>query len=248
MMPAAGASVSPDVEQERQDGVDALVTACHRLHARGLLAGTEGNCSLRLSDGSMLITASGVDKATISPAQVLRRYADGTQCHDGIVGRDAGHTRAGDRLARPSSEMEMHVCLYAARADVRAIVHAHPPAATGFATASRVLPRNVLPELPVVVGPVTLVPYARPGTAALADALRPVARDFDVFLLENHGVTVVGASVSDAITRMESVEQAARILVVAELLGGPRVLPSEEADALAQLRRTSPQLPPDVLS
>lgn len=242
----------PDIAAPLPDEVmahaKAIAAGCRRLHARGLLAGTEGNCSVRLSDGTLLITASGVDKAAIDVAHILRRHADGTEYHILGANRDASHTATGDSLARPSSEMQMHVAIYAMRPDVQAIVHAHPPAATGFATAARVLPANVLPELAVVVGPVALVPYARPGTPALADAMQPVVAQHEVFLLANHGVTVVGTSFTDALSRMESVEQAARILMVAELLGGPRVLPGEEAEALAQLRRTSPQLPAVVLS
>jgi len=115
-------------------------------------------------------------------------------------------------------------------------VHAHPPAATGFAAAGRGLPADVLPELPVVVGPVALVPYARPGTQALADAIAQCAPDHEVFLLANHGVTAVGHSLSDAVLRLESVEQAARILLVATLLGGAVPLPPGEAAALASLR------------
>lgn len=218
-----------------------LADCCRRLHARGLLAGAEGNCSLRLSDGTILVTASGVDKATIGPSQILRRHADGTKYHDGHSTNVMSDTSAGDSLMRPSSELQMHLALYAARADVMAVVHAHPPVATGFATAGRSLPANVLPEVPVVVGPVALVPYGRPGTAALPEMIRPFAADHEVFLLANHGVTTVGRSLSDALLRLESVEQAARIVFTAELLGGARVLPDGEHAALAALfQRSSP--------
>lgn len=190
---------------------------------------------MRLRDGTLLVTASGVDKATIGPAQVLRRHADGTEYHDDHATNVMSDTSAGDSLLRPSSELQMHLALYAARGDVMAVVHAHPPVATGFATAGKVLPANVLPEVPVVVGPVALVPYGRPGTAALPDMIRPFAADHEVFLLTNHGVTAVGRSLSDALLRIESVEQAARIVLVAELLGGARVLPDGEHAALAAL-------------
>ena len=127
----------------------------------------------------------------------------------------------------------MHRCIYALRPDIRAVVHAHPPVATGFAAAGRMIPSNVLPELPAVVGPVALVPYARPGTPALADAMKPWVPSHDVFLLANHGVTAIGASLSAALARMESVEQGARSILVAELLGGAQSLPVGEAEALA---------------
>jgi L-fuculose-phosphate aldolase len=194
------------------------------------------------------VTASGVDKARIGAGQVLRvhtdgTYVDGTMHHDARTTHSTRDTQDGthevvpsDHTLRASSELKMHLALYAARPDVQAVVHAHPPAATGFAAAGRALPADVLPELPVVVGPVTLVPYARPGTQALADAIAECALDHEVFLLANHGVTAVGHSLNDAVLRLESVEQAARILLVSTLLGGAVPLPAGEAAALASLR------------
>ena len=209
-----------------------LATACRRLHARGLLAGAEGNLSCRLPNGDLLVTASGVDKGAIDHTHVLRLHADGTLCHEQ---RGSALPPSGNPVRRPSSELGMHLACYAARADVQAIVHAHPPAATGFAAAGMPIPADVLPELPVVVGPIALVPYGRPGTPALADAMRPFLAAHEVFLLANHGVTAVGRSIEDALLRMESVEQSARILAVAHLLGGAKSLPPVEAAALASL-------------
>lgn len=212
-----------------------LAAACRRLHGRGLLAGAEGNLSCRLPDGTLLVTASGVDKGTVDHTHVLRVHADGTPCHEERDDMRWSDDASGDAALRPSSELEMHLACYAARTDVLAIVHAHPPAATGFAAAGVPMPADVLPELPVVVGPIALVPYGRPGTPALAAAMRPFFAGHDVFLLANHGVTAVGRSIQDAVLRMESVEQSARILVVARLLGGPQVLPPSEAAALASM-------------
>jgi L-fuculose-phosphate aldolase len=221
---------------------EAIAAACRRLHARGLLAGGEGNISVRLSGGALLVTPSGVDKATISAADILllHRHADGTEHHI-RVGEGVAPANGGDIGARPSSELGMHRACYAARADVHALVHAHPPAATGLATAGRSLPADVLPELPVVVGPVALVPYARPGSPALGQAMTPFLAAHEVFLLANHGVTAVGATLADALIRLETVEQAARIVVIASLLGGPTRLPAGEAASLAALfsRRAS---------
>lgn len=217
------------------DVADAIASACRRLHARGLLAGAEGNISVRLPSGELLVTPSGVDKASITGPQVLRLYADGTLHHEQLAARPHGDTRAGDMRARPSSELGMHLACYHARGDACAVVHAHPPAATGFATAGLSIPGDVLPELPVVVGPVALVPYARPGTPALGDAMLPFLAAHDVFLLANHGVTVVGVTLEAALLKLETVEQAARILVVARLLGGTRSLGTTESLALSAL-------------
>lgn len=217
----------------------ALALACQRLHARGLLAGAEGNLSVRLRNGDLLVTPSGVDKATVQASQMLRLYADGALRHDGMLASSNSDAKTGDSIGRPSSELGMHLACYAARPDVGAVVHAHPPVATGFATAGRTLPANVLPEVPVVVGPIALVPYGRPGTPALAAAMAPFVEGHEVFLLANHGVTAVGTSLTDALLRMESVEQAARILFVAQGLGGANTLDATETEALMALSPTA---------
>ena len=206
-----------------------MVAACERLHRRGLLAGYEGNLSVRLANGDLLVTPSGADKAELTPGQICWTDATGSNRRHA----DVGGLR--DSAARPSSELQMHLACYAARPAIRAVVHAHPPVATGFAAAGLSLPNDVLPELPVVVGPIAFVPYARPGTAALARAMQPFLALHQAFLLANHGVTTLGASLSDAVLRMESIEQSARVLVVARLLGGEQRLGGDEVAALLAL-------------
>lgn len=201
--------------------------------------------SVRLDDGDLLVTRTGVDKRTITGADVLRVHGVGPLHHDRATPGSSRDDGGRDITRRPSSEVGMHRACYAARGDVRAVVHAHPPAASGFATAGIGLPSDVLPELPVVVGPVALVPYGRPGTPALEQAMGPFLRSHEAFLLANHGVTTVGRTLEDAVLRMESVEQAARILLVARLLGGEQRLAGSEAAALAQLRTTRPDQFPE---
>lgn len=187
----------------------------------------------------MLITASGVDKARIGANQVVRIRLDGSLLPMWLSGGrsvdecDGPDGSVGDTQLRPSSEWKMHLACYAARPDVHGVVHAHPPAATGFALAGVPIPRDALAEIPVVIGPVALVPYGRPGTPALAEALLPYLASHEVFFLMNHGVTAMGRSLTEALLRMESVEQAARIVAVARLLGGEHRLPAREVAALA---------------
>lgn len=188
----------------------AIVRACRRLDAKGLVAGAEGNVSARVGAGAVLVTPAGAIKAWIGPADLVRiRLSDGKATGNG----------------RPSSELPMHLAIYAARPDVAAVVHAHPPAATGFAVARRTLRGRALAELVGVVGPVPLVAYHDPGTpalgAAVASALsgRGSVRP-NACLLANHGVVAVGRSVEQALSRIESLEQAARILATAHILGG----------------------------
>ena len=218
----------------------AIVAACRRLHARGLLAGTEGNVSVRVTDHSMLITPGGADKGTLQPGQIIEQpLVWGSPYHKSMLAAAAGDAGLRDSAARASSEIEMHRVCYAARPDVYAVVHAHPPVATGLATAGKGLPANIVPELPVVVGPVALVAYARPGTSALGAAMTPFLHGHEVFLLSNHGVTSVGQSLDDALQRMESTEQAARIYFVAQVMGGAQPLAQTEVDHLLALHPRS---------
>jgi L-fuculose-phosphate aldolase len=199
----------------------AIVRVCRRLYDRGLIAGSDGNVSVRLDDGTVLVTPSGASKADLDTTQLVRVSIDGTVLCGG----------------RPSSEVRMHLRIYERRVDVRAVVHAHPPVATGFAASGHSFMTPVLPEVILKLGEVPLLPYATPGTSALADSLEPyLTAGRDAFLLANHGATTVGATLELAHDRMESLEHAARILLVARALGGPNALSAADVLTLRALR------------
>lgn len=200
---------------------DAVVTVCRRLYERGLIAGQDGNVSARLGADRLLVTPAGLSKIDVT--------AD-----DLVVVTTGGEHVAGAR--RPSSELGMHLRIYAMRADVGAVVHAHPPTATGFAVAGESFVADVLPEIIFQLGRVPLVPYATPGTPAVAEGLAPYILEHDAFLLANHGATTVGESLLVAHQRMESLEHAARILLAARQLGRVTTLAPEQADALLAAR------------
>ena len=130
----------------------------------------------------------------------------------------------------------MHVAIYRARADVMAIVHAHPPTATGFAVARKAFPMGALAEVAGVMGPVPLVDYHRPGSKALGSAVAAAMRGADAALLANHGAVTVGRDPTSALNRMEGLEQAARILVSAHILGGVTELRPQDVIELEQGR------------
>jgi L-fuculose-phosphate aldolase len=122
------------------------------------------------------------------------------------------------------------------RPDVQAVVHAHPPAATGFAVAGEAIPDNLLPELILVVGPVPLVPFGMPGTPELGDRIVPYIEDrrHHALLLANHGAVTLGRTLDEAWIRMESLEHAARIIAAARAVGEPKPL---TAAAVAKLHK-----------
>ncbi len=209
----AAASRAPSERAARA----AIVRVCRRLWERGLVAGPDGNVSVRLDAQRVLVTPSGWSKCDVGEDDLLEiALADGAVL--------AGQGRA-------SSELAMHRTVYASRADVAAIVHAHPPTATGFAVAGETIPDGVLPEVICPMGTVALVPYFTPGTREVEQAFAPHLAAHDAFLLANHGATTLGATLDEAHRRMESLEHAARILLAARLVG--RVTPLTPAQRAA---------------
>lgn len=198
-----------------------VVRVCQRLYERGLIAGGEGNVSVRIAEDRLLVTPAGMSKVDVRPEDLVE------------LGMDGRRIRGAHRA---STEVAVHLRIYARRGDVGAVVHAHPPTATGFAVAGESLPAGVLPEVVFTVGPIPLVPYAMPGTSALADRFEPFVARHDAFLMANHGATTVGPTLGVAHQRMESLEQAARILLTARLLGRVNPLTGDDVRALTDAR------------
>jgi len=201
-----------------------IVSVCQRLYDRGLIAGPDGNVSVRIGKDRLLVTPAGLSKVDVKPDDLVELTLDGR--------RVRGHRRA-------SSEIAMHLRIYQRRPDVHAVVHAHPPIATGFAVAGESFSACVLPEVIFQVGWVPLVPYATPGTSALADQFEPFLAEHDAFLMANHGATTVGATLTMAHQRMESLEHTARILLTARLLGQVNSLSTNDVAALVAARHAA---------
>lgn len=199
---------------------------CRRLHEAGLIAGQDGNVSVRLPHGVILVTPAGLSKVDVYEEDLVTVSASGAH----VEGR-----------RRASSELDMHLRIYARRRDVHAVVHAHPPTATGWGVAGLDFMDDVLPETIFHLGRVPLVPYAMPGTPALGDSLEPYVAGHDAFLLASHGATTVGPSLRVAHQRMESLEHAARILLAARMLGTVNALAPADAAALRDARQVAPR-------
>lgn len=198
-----------------------IVEVGRRLYARGYTASNDGNISVRLDEGRLLMTPSGVCKGFMTPDMMCVTDLDGRKL-------------AGER--NPSSEMQMHLEVYRRRPDVAAVVHAHPPLGTGFAVAGIPLDRAVLAEVVTTLGSVPIAEYATPSTKELPEAIRPYVQAHDGMLLANHGALTLGKDLFSAYFKMETIEHFARISLVARLLGGERVLSREEVQRLQDLR------------
>ena len=205
-----------DLDSARHD----IVAVGRRLYERGLVAGAEGNISVRLDGARVLATPSGAGKGCLDPGAL-------------VVTDRSGRRLAGD--GKPSTELRMHLRIYELRPDVRAVVHAHPPTATGFAIAGLSFDDCVVPEIVSTLGRVPLVPYGTPSTDELPDALAPFVAAHDALLLANHGAVTYGPRLESATHAMESLEQAARSILVAHLLGRVNRLSREDVDRLLTL-------------
>jgi len=130
----------------------------------------------------------------------------------------------------------MHTTVYQLRPDVQAVVHSHPPVSTGFAAAGKALNLAILPEVVIGLGCVPLADYGLPGTPALTEGMLPYIPNYDALLMANHGAVCYGEDVFKAYFKMETLEHVARITLVAEMLGGPKVLPRVEVEKLIDSR------------
>ena len=132
----------------------------------------------------------------------------------------------------------MHLEVYRQRPDVQAVVHAHPPTATGFAVAGIPLDRAVLAEVLTTLGSIPIAEYATPSTKELPEAVRKYIKAHDGMLLANHGALTVGADLFGAYYKMETIEHFAKISLVARLLGRENLISREEVTRLQELRGT----------
>jgi len=197
-----------------------MAQCCRQLAERGLIAGQDGNLAVRLGPDRVLVTPSGVLKALLRPSDMVEVDL-------------RGRRRRGRR--NPTSELDLHLRILTHRPDVGAVVHAHPPVATGLGVAGQDMHIFVLPELILQCrGGVPLVPYGTPGTPELGDRIEPHLSGHDAWLLANHGAVTVGDTLDAAWIRMESLEHAARIIWTARTLGRVNELSPE---AVGRLRR-----------
>lgn len=204
--------------------LQALLDAARALHARGLLAAGDGNLSVRMDDGRIAMTSRGVPKAQVRLEDLAFLALDGSVLS-----------------GNPSSERAMHLAVYRAVPEARAVVHAHPPTAIAWSLARPdlgELPSDSLPEVILAAGRIPIVPMAIPGTEAMGAALLPFLPAHRLLVLARHGGLAWGESMQEAAGGMERLEQVAEILWKAEALGGAKPLAESDLAELRALRET----------
>src|SRR6266705_2006592 len=203
--------------QHRRD----IVSFGRALHERGYVAAMDGNLSVRLGENRILATPTAMCKGVMRPS-------------DSVIVDMQGRRLGGKRDV--SSEIAMHLLIYKLRPDISAIVHAHPPTATGFAAAGMALNQPLVCEVVIGLGSIPLAKYGTPGTPELTEALKPLIPQYDAILMSNHGVVTYGADLPHAYMKMETVEHFAQIALVTHILGRQQPLGHEEVEKLIVAR------------
>jgi L-fuculose-phosphate aldolase len=198
-----------------------LVRFSKWLSRLGFTPGTSGNLSVRLDENRILATPTSVSKGLVKAADMV------------IVDRK-GNLLTGTR--RVTSELSMHLAVYDQRADVRAVIHSHPPIATAFACSGKALDEMLCQEAVMTVGTVPLARYATTGTTDVAASLRPYISQHEAILLENHGAVSYGKTLLEAFMTMETVEHLAHVALIAHQLGSAKPLRTEQVEELQRAR------------
>src|SRR5215213_6199145 len=212
-----------------------------RIWIKGFCAGNEGNHSYRLSEDRVLCTPSLISKGNLKPDDMCIVDMEGKQ----ISGK-----------RKRTSEILLHLAIYKERADVRAVIHSHPPHATAFAVADVELPTCIHPEAEVFLGPVKTAKYVTPGDTRLGDSIKPFVKGANTILLGNHGVVCYGPDLEDAYYKLEIVDAYARILLLTKQLGSVKPLDPDDMKELLALKskfgmfdpRTADGAPPEKMA
>lgn len=199
------------------------------LFERGLTPGSSGNISIRLDDGGWLVTPTNASLGFLDPARISRLDA-------------AGRLTSGDA---PTKEIPLHSALYETRSTARAIVHLHCSHCVALSMLPEISPHNALPPMtPYYVmrcGATALLPYYRPGDAAVADAIRGLAGQYSCVLLSNHGPVVAGDTLEAAVFATEELEETAKLYLMLRGMN-PRSLTAEQvADLVATFKISMPE-------
>jgi L-fuculose-phosphate aldolase len=198
-----------------------IIEVGKRVYARGYVASNDGNISIRFDENRILITPTGISKGFMKPEDLV------------VIDMEANVING---TRKPSSEIFMHLQIYKERIDVKSVCHVHPPYATGFAVAGIPLDKYVLPEVIITLGTIPLVEYGTPGTEEFYKPLIPLLKDFDAFLLANHGALTIGPDVFNAYYKMETLEHFAHIAFIAQQLGNVNTLNKEQVQKLIAQR------------
>ncbi|MBX3277734.1 MAG: class II aldolase/adducin family protein [Acidobacteria bacterium] len=209
-----------------------IVDYARRCYDRGMIVAGDGNISARIARDRILATPSGVSKGWMTPDMIV--LVD-------LEGRPLENTKY-----RVSSEFPMHQIIYRHRPDIHAVVHAHPPHATGFAVAGLALDKAILSEVVLTLGCVPLARYGTPSTDELTAAIEPYLAYHDALLMANHGAVAYAETLEKAFNKLETLEHTARISLIARSLGNENTLPVDAIEKLYEIRERGGMMRPEA--
>lgn len=201
-----------------------LVEVCHKIYANGFVTAYDGNISCRTPKNTVLITRSGICKGDATEKDIVEINLNGKT----LVGKH-----------KISTEHKIHLYAYQKRKDINAVVHCHPTYATAFALIGEGFNKHYLPEVLLTLGKVPLCKYATPSTDGVHKSLEPYIKHVWAMLLQNHGAVTLGKSLDDAYFKMEKLEHAAKIILLAKLIGKPRELSKKNINDILKIAKST---------
>ena len=188
---------------------------------KGYTPGISGNISARFGE-NVVITSSGSANGYLKDDEFSVIDFEGNS----VFGN-----------SKPSSEKFLHIEFYKTRKDVNYILHVHSPYLTAFAASGLALEDAISPEIIYCFDKIPLAKYALPGSIDLVKNTSIYFKNYDVILLENHGVIVGGSTMKQAYLNLELVEEYAKTIICAKILGGAKILPEEEVKKIYSLKQ-----------
>lgn len=190
-----------------------IVLLLSRVYQKGLTTTSGGNLSIKDSEGVIWITPSGIDKGSLTAADICKVLPDGT-----VIGK-----------YKPSVELPFHKLVYATRPDVSAVLHAHPPALVSYSLIRQIPDINIVPTPSEVCGKVGIAKYEVPGSDALASRIvEEIKKGLNVVIMENHGVITCADNLFEAFKRFETLNFAASIGITSSIIGKPVSLTKDQ--------------------
>ncbi len=213
-------------EQKIKEQIVQIATRCYD---RGLLVAGDGNISVRVGENRCIATPSAVSKGWMTPEMMVTVDLDGNPLEPSEY--------------KVSSEWPMHKIIYQHRPDIHAVVHAHPPHATGFAVAGLSLSKAILSEVVLTLGCVPLAAYGTPSTRELTDAIEPYLEFHDALLMANHGAVAYAGTLEHAFNKLETLEHTCKISFIARSLGNENTIPDRAIPKLFEIRERNGVMP-----
>ncbi|MFV0564748.1 MAG: class II aldolase/adducin family protein [Flavobacteriaceae bacterium] len=205
---------------------DQIAKIIDRIYKRGMTTTSGGNISIIDDSSNIWVTPSGIDKGSLTPADIVCVKPNGT-----IIGKH-----------KPSSEFPFHKAIYDQRPDIKSVIHAHPPALVSFSIVRQIPNTNIISQAKHICGPIGYAKYELPGSETLGEVIaEEFKKGYKAVIMENHGTVLGGSNLTDAFERFEALEFCARTILYGSQIGTPKYLTDTQIEQFEA--QTQTQLP-----